>query len=89
MRTFINANLLVDQLGVAVRFFEDGTRTTPNSAELARLLSESVGGCKSRRDRVMELRNATSEAIKGGSSSIDMDELVKKLHGLLEPANDL
>ncbi|XP_057515002.1 flavonol 3-O-glucosyltransferase UGT89B1-like [Actinidia eriantha] len=86
---FINANLLVDQLGVAVRFFEDGTRSIPSSAELARLLTEAVAGCKSRSDRVIELRNATSEAIRGGSSSIDMDELVKKLHGLLEPANGL
>ncbi|XP_057514797.1 flavonol 3-O-glucosyltransferase UGT89B1-like [Actinidia eriantha] len=87
---FINANLLVDQLGVAIRFFEDGTRSIPNSAELARLLAESVIGCKSRRDRVMELRDATSKAIKGGSSSIDMDELVKQLYGLLlEPANVL
>ena len=86
---FINANFLVDQLGVAVRFFEDGNRSIPNSAELARLLVESVSGCKSRRGRVMELRNATSEAIRGGSSSIDMDKLVKKLRALLEPANDL
>ncbi|XP_057479151.1 flavonol 3-O-glucosyltransferase UGT89B1-like [Actinidia eriantha] len=79
---FTNAQLLVDQLGVAVRFCEVGTRTIPDPTELARILAESVGSCKSQRDRVMELRSAASEAILGGSSSRDMDELVKNLHGL-------
>ncbi|GFZ16953.1 UDP-glucosyl transferase 89B1 [Actinidia rufa] len=62
------------ELGVAVRFCEVGTRTIPDPTELARKLVESVGGCKSQRDRVMELRSAASEAILGGSSSRDMDE---------------
>ncbi|KAI8562593.1 hypothetical protein RHMOL_Rhmol03G0046700 [Rhododendron molle] len=71
-----------EQIGVAVRFCECGTRMVPDSSELARLLAESVGGTRLERSRVMEVRIAASEAIKGGSSSRDMEALVNKLCGL-------
>jgi hypothetical protein len=79
---FTNANLLVDQIGLAVRFCECGSRTVPDSGKLSRLLAESVGGTRPERQRVMEVRNAATEAIKGGSSSRDMEALVNKLCGL-------
>ncbi|KAA8542351.1 hypothetical protein F0562_023513 [Nyssa sinensis] len=40
---FTNAMLLVDQLGVAIRAYEGGDRIVPDSAELSRLLAQSVG----------------------------------------------
>ncbi|XAR48736.1 hypothetical protein NMG60_11031651 [Bertholletia excelsa] len=76
---FINAKLLVDELGVAVIFFEDGNRTTPDPAELSRLLGESVSGKWPERPRVMELSKAAKEAPGGGSSSRDMEALVQQL----------
>uniref|UniRef100_A0A5B7A3F4 UDP-glycosyltransferase 89B1 n=1 Tax=Davidia involucrata TaxID=16924 RepID=A0A5B7A3F4_DAVIN len=76
---FTNAKQLVDQLGVAIRACEGGSRIVPDSAELTRLLAQSVGVMRPERARVMELRDAASEAMKEGSSSKDLDELVKRL----------
>ncbi|KAK2969701.1 hypothetical protein RJ640_004207 [Escallonia rubra] len=73
---FTNAKLLVDQLGVAVRACEGGS-VVPDSADLARILAESVNGTRPEKDRVMKLRGAAYEAISGGSSSKDLDLLYR------------
>eukprot|EP00262_Sarcandra_glabra_P010513 TRINITY_DN2579_c0_g3_i1.p1 TRINITY_DN2579_c0_g3~~TRINITY_DN2579_c0_g3_i1.p1 ORF type:complete len:482 (+),score=38.01 TRINITY_DN2579_c0_g3_i1:61-1506(+) len=80
---FMDARLLVEEIGIAVRVCE-GEDAVPNSDELARILAESVGVAGSeRRDRAIELSRATSDAIKeGGSSYRDLDGLVEALLGL-------
>ncbi|XP_052179439.1 UDP-glycosyltransferase 89B2-like [Diospyros lotus] len=77
---FTNDRLLVDELGAAVRFCALANRAEPDSAELGRLLAESVGSGKPKeRARVKELSKAATEALKGGSSSRDVAEFVKQL----------
>ncbi|KAA8542350.1 hypothetical protein F0562_023514 [Nyssa sinensis] len=75
---FTNAMLLVDQLGVAIRACEGGDRIVPDSAELSRLLVQSVGETRPERARVRELRDAALVAKKEGSSRKDLDEFVKQ-----------
>lgn len=80
---YIDANLLVDQLGLAVRACVGGVQNVPELGELTRLLAESVGGSRPERTRVKEMREAARNAInKGGSSTRDLDELVEKLSEL-------
>ncbi|KAF7123120.1 hypothetical protein RHSIM_Rhsim12G0147400 [Rhododendron simsii] len=79
---FIDANLLVDQLGLAVRACEGGVKNIPNLGELTRLLTESASGTRPERTRVKEMREAAWNAVKGGSSTRDLDELVEKLSEL-------
>ncbi|KAI8019577.1 UDP-glycosyltransferase 89B2 [Camellia lanceoleosa] len=76
---FTDAKLLVDQLGVAVRVCEGGPKNVPDLDELTRLLAESVSGTRPERSRVEKLRDAAWNAVKGGSSTRDLDELVKQL----------
>nr|DAD35133.1 TPA_asm: hypothetical protein HUJ06_005773 [Nelumbo nucifera] len=73
---FINARLLVEEKGMAVKLCE-GRQVTPNSTELAKTIAESVGDqAKSMRVRAMETRQAALHAIKqGGTSFKDLDEL--------------
>ncbi|GFY85686.1 UDP-glucosyl transferase 89B1 [Actinidia rufa] len=76
---FTNATLLVDELGVATRVCE-GAQAVPNSDELALSLSEVMGEHQLKRVRAMELQKAALEAIgEGGSSTKDLDELVRHL----------
>ncbi|KAF3438001.1 hypothetical protein FNV43_RR20757 [Rhamnella rubrinervis] len=75
---FINAKLLVEELGVAVRLRE-GTQTIPESGEMARILAESLDPNMPERARVKRLSEAALEAVKDGSSKRDLDELVKQL----------
>ena len=75
---FINAKLLVEELGVAVRFAE-GTQTIPESGEMRRILAASLDLSIPERARVKRLSEAALEAIKDGSSKRDLDELVKQL----------
>ncbi|KAL7192315.1 hypothetical protein ACSBR2_024199 [Camellia fascicularis] len=76
---FTDAKLLVDQLGVAVRVCEGGPKNVPDLDELTRLLAETVSGTRPERSRVERLRDAAWNAVKGGSSTRDLDELVKQL----------
>ncbi|GMH01830.1 hypothetical protein Nepgr_003669 [Nepenthes gracilis] len=79
---FVNARLLVDDLGVAVRVCEGGD-AAPDSVELARIISESLSGNVPQKERAKALREKTLEAAKaGGSSSTAMDELVEELRHL-------
>ncbi|KAF5933844.1 hypothetical protein HYC85_030015 [Camellia sinensis] len=45
--------------------------------ELTRVLGESVIGSQPKRVRVMQLRNVAKDAVRGGSSTRDLEELVK------------
>ncbi|KAF9587590.1 hypothetical protein IFM89_004048 [Coptis chinensis] len=76
---FVNAKLLVDDMGVAVRVCE-GVDTVPNSDELARFLAESMSGIGTEKVRAMELREkALGAAKKGGSSIKDLVGFVEEL----------
>ncbi|XP_058194869.1 UDP-glycosyltransferase 89B2-like [Rhododendron vialii] len=79
---FLDANLLVDQLGLAVRACEGGVKNVPDLGELTRLLAESVSGKRLERTRVKDMRKAAWNAVKGGSSTRDLNELVEKLSEL-------
>ncbi|KAF5933867.1 hypothetical protein HYC85_030038 [Camellia sinensis] len=70
----MNAILLVVELKVATRVCE-GAQTVPNSDELARVVAESVSNQETGNERVGKLRRAALDAIKGGSSSKDLDKL--------------
>ncbi|MFQ6632403.1 hypothetical protein Gotur_009911 [Gossypium turneri] len=64
---FDNTNLLIDELGVAIRASE-GLITVPDSNKLAQVLSEPVSADRPERVRAMKLRQAGLDAIpKGGS----------------------
>eukprot|EP00262_Sarcandra_glabra_P010511 TRINITY_DN2579_c0_g2_i1.p1 TRINITY_DN2579_c0_g2~~TRINITY_DN2579_c0_g2_i1.p1 ORF type:complete len:526 (+),score=15.35 TRINITY_DN2579_c0_g2_i1:80-1579(+) len=80
---FMNANLVVEDLGVGVRVCE-GADSVPDSAELALIFSDSVGGSGSkRRNRVEELSRAARVSVKeGGSSYRELNELVRALGSL-------
>ncbi|KAF5933850.1 hypothetical protein HYC85_030021 [Camellia sinensis] len=76
---FIDTELLVDQLGVAIRACEGGSQNVPDVDELTWVLGESVIGSQLERARVMQLLNVARDAVKGGSSTRDLEELVKQL----------
>ncbi|XP_058112453.1 UDP-glycosyltransferase 89B2-like [Magnolia sinica] len=79
---FINASLLVDQLGVASRVCE-GAESVPDSIQLARTVTESVSSSWTQRTRAKELSRAAEGAVReGGSSYKYLDELVTELSEL-------
>ncbi|PON36166.1 UDP-glucuronosyl/UDP-glucosyltransferase [Parasponia andersonii] len=80
---YTNAELVVEQAGAGVRIGE-GTRTIPDPAELARLLVGSLEGSnEAERVRAKELSRAAMEGVvQGGSSDMDLDDLVKRLNEL-------
>ncbi|GMH17512.1 hypothetical protein Nepgr_019353 [Nepenthes gracilis] len=76
---YSNATLLVDVLKAGVRVCE-GSRTVPDSDELAQALANSVSEDRGKRKRAQELRTAALDAISdGGSSSTDLERLIKHL----------
>ncbi|KAF5933862.1 hypothetical protein HYC85_030033 [Camellia sinensis] len=76
---FTDAKLLVDQLGVAIRACEGGSQNAPDVDELTRVLGELVIMSQPERARVMQLCKVARNAVKGGSSTRDLEELVKQL----------
>ncbi|KAL8248629.1 hypothetical protein R6Q59_005497 [Mikania micrantha] len=79
---YVNARLLVEDHGVAVRVCE-GPNTVPDSAELARMIAESMSEDKIEKIKAKEMKNKAIEAVKeGGSSSMELDRLVKELSNL-------
>ncbi|KAK9064688.1 hypothetical protein SSX86_016070 [Deinandra increscens subsp. villosa] len=79
---YVNARLLVEDHGVAVRVCE-GPNTVPDSAELARKIAESMRGDKSEKLKAKEMKNKAIEALKeGGGSSMELDRFVKELSNL-------
>ncbi|XP_030549188.2 UDP-glycosyltransferase 89A2-like [Rhodamnia argentea] len=77
---FVNARLLVEDMGVAVRACE-GARTVPDPEELGRAIEGSMREGLPERARVRELRRKAVEAVEpgGGSSWRGLDEFVKEL----------
>ncbi|KAL4296136.1 hypothetical protein GQ457_12G002650 [Hibiscus cannabinus] len=79
---FLNAALLVDELGVAVRVCE-GLETVPDATKLARTLSDSLAMNLPERVRAKKLRKTALDSIKeGGSSYKALDDFVQQLSSL-------
>ncbi|KAI3953663.1 hypothetical protein MKW98_017487 [Papaver atlanticum] len=77
---FINANLIVDQLKVAIRVCE-GNELIPNPIQLGALVGESFReNWRVRAQKLAKAANATVQ--QGGTSYQDLQSLVKDLRGL-------
>ncbi|KAJ3694762.1 hypothetical protein LUZ60_000139 [Juncus effusus] len=78
---FINARLVVEEAGVAVRAWEGGFGTAPEEAELVKLIEEMIGEKgKGVRKRVEEMKEIAAEAVReGGSSFVELEGLVEEL----------
>lgn len=76
---FADAKLLVEYKEAAVLVCE-GANTVPDSAELARKISESMRGDAARKARAKGLREVALEAVEdGGTSIMDLDRLAQEL----------
>ncbi|KAI6679096.1 hypothetical protein NL676_039892 [Syzygium grande] len=75
---FVNAKLLVGELGVGLRVGK-GSEKTPEAAELAQALVESLSGDLPQKVRAKEISSAAWNAIKGGSSEIDLSDFVRSV----------
>ncbi|XP_058112456.1 UDP-glycosyltransferase 89B2-like [Magnolia sinica] len=85
---FFNAGLVVDQLAIAARVCE-GAESVPDSAELARAVTESMSSTWPQRARAKDLSRAAVGAVReGGSSYKDLDELATELRQLGVKSND-
>ncbi|KAL5828566.1 hypothetical protein ACOSQ3_018034 [Xanthoceras sorbifolium] len=79
---FVNARLLVEDLGVGVRVCE-GADSVPDSDELGRLISESLNECVQVKVKAKKLRDKALVAVSnGGTSTSDLDKLVQHLNKL-------
>ncbi|KAH7528916.1 hypothetical protein FEM48_Zijuj05G0128500 [Ziziphus jujuba var. spinosa] len=78
---FINAKLLVEELGVAVRLCER-TQVIPQPDKMARILVEALDMSRPERARAKRLSDAALRAIENGSSKKDLDDLVGHLNKL-------
>ncbi|KAM1722333.1 hypothetical protein ACFX11_021067 [Malus domestica] len=79
---FVNARLLVEDMGVAVKVCE-GEDAVPEPAELGKAIAEAMTGETPVKVRAKELREKAFAAVGGGgSSSKDLDEFVKELNQL-------
>ncbi|XP_021715092.1 UDP-glycosyltransferase 89A2-like, partial [Chenopodium quinoa] len=76
---FHNAKQFVEYAELAVRVCE-GVHTVPESDELARIISESINENIPQKENAKVMRQKALEAVKlGGSSSSDVNKLVKEL----------
>ncbi|KAH7834083.1 hypothetical protein Vadar_012576 [Vaccinium darrowii] len=76
---FVNARLLVEDMGAAVRVGEGGD-SVPDSFELARIVAESMSGNTAQKVKAKELRDKAFQAVrKGGSSCKGFEGLVTEL----------
>ncbi|GLU04873.1 hypothetical protein SLE2022_220010 [Rubroshorea leprosula] len=76
---FVNARLLVEDMGVAVRVCE-GTDSVPESEDLGRVIGESMRAGAEAKMKAKDLRQEAFAAVAaGGSSRRDLDRLVKEL----------
>ncbi|KAF8037483.1 hypothetical protein BT93_B0393 [Corymbia citriodora subsp. variegata] len=73
---FVNAKLLVDELGVGIRVGE-GSEMVLEAAEMARVLAESLRGDLPQRVRAEEVSRAARDAVRGGSSDKDLSDFVR------------
>ncbi|KAK1423208.1 hypothetical protein QVD17_18504 [Tagetes erecta] len=76
---YVNARLLVEDHGAAVRVCE-GNDIVPDSAHLAHIIAKSMSEDKIEKLKAKELKNKANEAVKeGGSSSKELERLLKEL----------
>lgn len=76
---FINARLLIDEMGVGVRVCE-GANSVPESEELGKLIAESLIGDSPEKLKAKALRREAVDAVKtDGSSWKDVQDLIDKL----------
>ncbi|KAF7123423.1 hypothetical protein RHSIM_Rhsim12G0070600 [Rhododendron simsii] len=76
---FVNARLLVEDTGAAVRVCE-GADSVPDSVELAQTIAESMSGNTAQKVKAKHLRDKAIEAVKvGGSSWKELEALVREL----------
>ncbi|KMT08735.1 hypothetical protein BVRB_6g140060 [Beta vulgaris subsp. vulgaris] len=76
---FVNTKLLVEYTGSAVKLCE-GENTVPDTDELARIINESLGQDIPQKAMAKAMRERALQEVKtGGSSSTNLDELVKEL----------
>ncbi|OMO72219.1 UDP-glucuronosyl/UDP-glucosyltransferase [Corchorus olitorius] len=79
---FVNARLLVEEMGVGVRVCE-GDDSVPDSDELGRVIAESMSDGGGLKLRAKELKEKALAAVSNGGSSIkDMDRLVAEINKL-------
>lgn len=80
---FVNAKLMVEDMGVGVRVCE-GADSVPDSAELGKIVGESMSqSSESVKVRAKELRDRARRAVrKGGSSVMDLEKFVEELKRL-------
>ncbi|XP_061991442.1 UDP-glycosyltransferase 89A2-like [Rosa rugosa] len=79
---YVNVKLLVEDMGVAIQVCE-GASGVPDPAQLGKVIAESLSGDSAEKVRAKELRDKAFVAVRdGGSSSKDLDELVKQLSQL-------
>ncbi|CAM8967265.1 unnamed protein product [Rhodiola kirilowii] len=79
---FVNAKILVEEMGVAVRVCE-GADTVPDPNTLARTIAEALSGDQSLLSRAKDLSEKAHKAAgTGGSSAADLDRLVEDLKQL-------
>ncbi|CAM8970339.1 hypothetical protein QQ045_005460 [Rhodiola kirilowii] len=79
---FVNAKILVEEMGVAVRVCE-GADTVPDPNTLARTIAEALSGDQSLLSRAKDLSEKAHKAAgAGGSSAADLDRLVEDLKQL-------
>ncbi|CAL1395265.1 unnamed protein product [Linum trigynum] len=79
---FVNARLLVEDLGVAVKVCE-GADTVPDPVELGRRIAQSMSQGSAERKRAGEMKDEALAAVEqGGSSQIDLERFVQDLQKL-------
>ncbi|KAG0492517.1 hypothetical protein HPP92_005915 [Vanilla planifolia] len=79
---FVNAQLLVEEAGVAVSAWAGGSGTVPEVGELARVIAESVEeeNWPELRARAAEMGKRAKQAVtEGGSSFVELEQMVKLL----------
>uniref|UniRef100_A0A0A9H0R5 Uncharacterized protein n=1 Tax=Arundo donax TaxID=35708 RepID=A0A0A9H0R5_ARUDO len=82
---FVNARLLVEELGAAVPLSWGGPKAAPGADKIARVLDAAVGGKCGRQwadvaARAKELAEEAAAAVrKGGASWRELEELVREL----------
>ncbi|CAM8936950.1 unnamed protein product [Rhodiola kirilowii] len=75
---FVNARLLVDELGVGIRLGESSQKV-PDADEVARVVIKAVRGSGMQRKSGRKLQELVLAAVNGGSSKMEWDEMVKSL----------
>ncbi|XBJ02205.1 hypothetical protein VPH35_021647 [Triticum aestivum] len=78
---FVNARLLVEEAGVAVRACAGGIGVCPDAGELAAVLADAAGeGGREVRARAKELAaQAAAAVMEGESSRLDLERLVQEI----------